>query len=196
MDKKFRRRYFGYRVFRGNGRHEEFSQLTDKAIKQAFYDDHITLKTLTKKVFYKIVAVDQRQNQSGFSEVFEMERPDIVPPASPYIKKIISGDKGLVINWVKSASEDVDKQLLYRNIKGLKDWALIKNISADSTFYIDQTVEPGMTYRYLLLAVDKAGNESKSISPVAGKFNGKKRDDLWILPKVKRRNKTKETFLQ
>ncbi len=187
---------FGYRVYRGNSRHEEFSQLTNKAIKQAFFYDHIALKTLTKKVFYKIVAVDQRQNQSGFSEIFEMERPDIVPPASPFIKKIISEDNGLDIKWIRSSSDDVDKQLLYRNIKGKKDWSLIKNISADSTHFFDQTVEPDMTYRYLLLAVDKAGNESKPTTPVAGKFNGRNRDNLWILPKVKRRNKTKETLLQ
>ena len=72
---------FGYRVFRANSLHEEFSQITAESVYANCFTDTISLKTLTKKVYYKILAVDQRQNWSAFSEVLEVGRPDVVPPA-------------------------------------------------------------------------------------------------------------------
>lgn len=186
---------FGYRVYRANSRREEFSQLTSKAIKQACFNDQINLKTLTKKVFYKIVAVDQRQNQSDFSEIMELERPDIVPPASPFIKTVKSVETGISLIWTRSSSNDVKTQVLYRNISGEKQWEIIKTLAADSSSFIDITVQPKKIYRYLLLAVDRAGNESKATQPVAGKYLGKKPASLWIIPKIKKVKKTKETFL-
>ncbi|WP_320020381.1 hypothetical protein [Labilibaculum manganireducens] len=186
---------FGYRVYRANSKKEEFSQLTSKAIKNPFYKDQISLKTLTKEVYYKIVAVDNRQNQSAFSEILELERPDIVPPASPFIKSIKSVDSGLEISWIRSASNDVVKQVVYRNTSGSREWELIKTESDTTTHFTDGRVLPDGIYKYILLAVDKAGNESKTIKPVAGKFIGNKLNDLWIVPHVKRDKKTKEFIL-
>lgn len=186
---------FGYRVYRANSKNEEFSQLTSKAVKNPFYEDQISLKTLTKEVYYKIVAIDQRQNQSAFSEVLELERPDIVPPASPFIKSIKSVNNGLKISWIRSASNDVVKQVIYRNRSGSREWELVKTESDTTTHFIDTNVVSDGIYKYILLAVDKAGNESKTIKPVAGKFIGSKFNDLWIVPRVKRDKKTKEAIL-
>jgi len=186
---------FGYRVYRANSKNEEFSQLTSKAVKNPFYKDQISLKTLTKEVYYKVAAIDQRQNQSVFSEILELERPDIVPPASPFIKSIKSVNSGLKISWIRSASKDVVKQVIYRNRSGSREWKLIKTESDSTTHFTDISVISGNIYKYILLAVDKAGNESKTIKPVAGKFIGSKLNDLWIVPCVKRDKKTKEVIL-
>lgn len=186
---------FGYRVYRANSRNEEFSQLTSNAIKQAYFADNINLKTLTKKVYYKIVAVDQRQNQSGFSKVLELDRPDIVPPASPLIKSTKSIDSGISLLWIKSPSTDVEKQVLYRNRNGSREWELLANLSAVSVQFTDTTVVGGTVYRYTLLAVDKAGNESKTSPFVAVKYIGKVERNLWIVPKIKKNKKTNEILL-
>ena len=62
---------YGYRVFRANSKHEEFSQITVESVFYSHYTDTISLQTLTKKVYYKILAVDQRQNWSEFSSILK-----------------------------------------------------------------------------------------------------------------------------
>ena len=180
---------YGYRVYRANSSREEFSQLTPAAIKTNSYVDTINLKTLTKKVFYKLVAVDQRQNKSPFSEVLELERPDIVPPAAPVIRKAESTKTGIHLKWNRSPSKDVEKQLVYRNQKGSHEWILVASLSPDSAQVHDEPPLSGLIYRYLLMAVDKAGNESKPAKPVAVKYAAPLQKDTWITPKVKHNKK-------
>lgn len=176
---------FGYRIFRANHIREEFSQLTVEPTPHNQYMDTISLKTLTKEVYYKVVAIDQRQNKSGFSEVLKLERPDIVPPAAPVIKKISSSANGITLQWHTSHSTDVAKQVLYRNRQGSREWEVVNTFLPDSTQTTDQPPLSGTIYRYLLIAVDKAGNESKPAAPVAGKYNAPKQQEVWMTPKVK-----------
>ncbi|MBI9064603.1 MAG: hypothetical protein JEZ14_21640 [Marinilabiliaceae bacterium] len=176
---------FGYRIFRANHIREEFSQLTVEPTPTNSYSDTINLETLTKEVYYKVVAIDQRQNKSGFSEVLKLERPDIVPPAAPVIKKISSSTNGITLQWHRSPSQDVEKQVLYRNRQGSREWEVVNTFLPDSTQTTDQPSLSGTIYRYLLIAVDKAGNESKPAAPVAGKYNAPKKQGVWITPKVK-----------
>ena len=182
----------GYRIYRANALHEEFSAITPKPVQDTVYNDFITIKTLTEKVYYKIKAYDKNQNQSEFSEILILERPDIVPPASPLIKKIVPSDSGVVITWVNSPSKDVEKILLYRNREGGANWKLINIFSPDSaSIYTDKPSEGGYTYRYLIIAVDEAGNESKPGKPVAAKYNPRQEKEEWIQPKIKNNKKNK-----
>ncbi|MCG8578920.1 MAG: hypothetical protein MI866_03335, partial [Bacteroidales bacterium] len=176
---------YGYRVYRANSSREEFSQLTAEAVLTNAYVDTINLKTLTKEVFYKVVAVDKRQNKSDFSEVLKVERPDIVPPASPLFKKATANENGVLLKWVQSPSNDVEKQVIYRNVKGSNEWLLLTSLAVDSTQYMDIPPQSGMIYRYIIMAVDKAGNESKPAKPLAVKYNAPRQKDTWITPEVK-----------
>ena len=176
---------FGYRVFRANHIKEEFSQITIETTLLNSYVDTISLKTLTKEVYYKVVAIDQRQNKSGFSEILKLERPDVVPPAAPVIKTIGSTPQGILLKWHPSPSNDVNKQVLYRNRQGSREWEVIKSFPPDSIQTTDQPPLSNTVYRYLLIAVDKTGNESKPASPVAGKYHAPKQKQVWIQPTVK-----------
>jgi len=152
---------FGYRVFRANSRHEEFSQITAEGVYTNSFTDTISLKTLSKKIYYKILAVDQRQNWSEFSAILEVDRPDIVPPAPPRIGSVYSVIEGIEVNWLLSPSPDVEQQLLYRNSESNRQWMLVKSFNNQSIQYTDTTVMPDVLYRYLLVVVDSAGNESQ-----------------------------------
>jgi len=177
---------YGYRIYRANAMHEEFSAITPKPVQDTVYTDFITVKTLTKRVFYKIRAYDQNQNQSEFSKVFEMKRPDVVPPVAPLIRNITPTDSGIVLKWANSSSVDVEKILLYRNRGGGANWELIKIMPPDSTSsLVDQPQEGGFIYRYIMLAVDEAGNESKPGKPASAKYNPQTKKLGWITPKVK-----------
>jgi fibronectin type 3 domain-containing protein len=164
----------GYRIFRANARHEEFSQLTGSTVLTNNYTDSINIKTLSKKVYYKILAVDQRQNWSGFSEILEVKRPDVVPPASPLITSINSTSDGIELEWNKSPGDDVMWQLIYRNKEGSHDWELIEKLTAEATTFKDSLVTPDVLYRYLVMAVDSAGNESKPGKAVGGRMPASK----------------------
>ncbi|MFW6267526.1 MAG: hypothetical protein ACOC1E_00180 [Marinilabiliaceae bacterium] len=161
----------GYRVFRANAQHEEFSQLTGSTVENNRYTDTINIETLTKKVYYKILAVDQSQNWSGFSEVLEVDRPDVVPPATPLITSVDGGDDGIELEWNRSPSTDVMTQLIYRNKEGNREWVLLDKLGAEPDAYRDSLAISETIYRYLVMAVDSAGNESKPGKAVAGKMN-------------------------
>ncbi len=177
---------YGYRIYRANATHEEYSSIIASPVVDTVYIDQVEIKTLTKNVFYKIKAYDLRQNQSAFSEVLMVERPDIVPPSPPLITSITPSDSGIVILWINSISEDVDKQLLYRNRVGSNDWKLIKTFyPVGDTMYNDVPDLNNAIYRYLLIAVDKAGNECKPLKPVSAKYAANTHKQVWITPKVK-----------
>lgn len=169
---------FGYRIFRANSRNEEFSQLTVESVYHNYYSDTISLHTLAKKVYYKILAVDQRQNWSAFSEVLEVNRPDVVPPAPPRISSVRSVDNGIEVSWVLSPSSDVEQQLLYRNNENNRQWQLIKIMDAKTTQFVDSMVLPDILNRYLFVVVDSAGNESKPGKAVGGKVSALKLEEV------------------
>lgn len=180
---------YGYRVFRANGANEEYSQITVKPLPDTVYIDKIDLHTLTKQVYYKVVAIDNRQNRSDFSAAFEMERPDIVPPSPAAIRGIRTTDTGIELTWYPSSSVDAATQYLYRNSNQNSQWTLIAQLAPADTVYRDTTVTE-MLYRYLLVTADKTGNESAPTKSVAAKYSKPLASAVWITPKVKLDKKT------
>lgn len=185
---------FGYRVFRANSLREEFSQITVESVYSNSYSDTISLHTLSKKVYYKILAVDQRQNWSEFSAILEVDRPDIVPPAPPRLGSVNSVIEGIEVNWVLSPSPDVEQQLLYRNSESNRQWMLVKSFNKQAIQYTDTTVMPNVLYRYLLVVVDGAGNESKPT-----KFSSQRFEPSlelgWIEPVIRRDSKSNRVLV-
>ncbi|MFL1897214.1 hypothetical protein ACJRPK_16040 [Aquimarina sp. 2-A2] len=158
----------GYRVFRGNLAKEEFSQLTQSPQMNPTYVDTVNIKSLNSKVFYKIVAVDQRYNLSPASEVLVLKKPDIIPPTPPVFKTFTT-DKGTVeLSWANSSSDDVAAHYIYRKQLSDPTWQLVFQ-AADLTdrSYEDTNVEEGNSYSYIIIARDESGLESQPGSPVS-----------------------------
>jgi len=160
----------GYRIYRANSKDDEFSQITVEPVKNTFYVDHINVKTLTKKIYYQLMAIDKRLNHSGFSEALEVERPDVVPPAPPAISKIKSTPQGVLIQWENSTSEDVAKHLIYRKAKGQDTAQLIKEFAITDTTktYTDSAGIANAIYYYTLVAQDRSGLKSVPTAEMAG----------------------------
>lgn len=161
---------FGYRVFRANATNEEYAQMTSKPIKDTVFIDHINLKTLTKKIFYQLMAIDKRQNHSVFSLPIEVERPDIVPPAPAIITNIKSSYNGVILTWENSSSNDVIKHLILRRGDGSKKSLIIKEIQISDTtkIFTDSTTSVDMRYYYSIIAEDKSGLHSIPTEELAG----------------------------
>ncbi|NOS94264.1 MAG: hypothetical protein HOP30_20305 [Cyclobacteriaceae bacterium] len=147
----------GYRVFRANSLNEEFVQITKDVIKEPVFEDSVSLNTLTRKIFYKVIASDLRYNLSDYSAPLVLVRPDIIPPSqSPFI---LSESKGTAIylRWEPSSSEDVSNYQIFRFNMGDTARLLLKELPKDTTSYRDELVELGKRYKYQLIVKDSTG---------------------------------------
>lgn len=153
---------YGYRIYTSNSTEHEFSGITPKPVRDTFYVDTITLKTLSRKIYYKIVALDVNFNHSAYSDAITLTRPDIVKPVSPLFKDYNVSDTSVFITFMESNSEDVAGHKITRKEKGSNEESSIfewKSGDRKSSFS-DKTVKAGKEYEYRIAATDSAGNES------------------------------------
>jgi uncharacterized protein len=149
----------GYRVYRSNYKSSEFSQITHTHLSGVNYTDTINVKSLDKKMYYKITALDNRYNESPFSLVYAVDKPDIVPPVPPVFTKFANTHAGIRLEWKNSSSEDVREHMLYRK-EGRGQWSLLKSFVRDSVGFLDSRVQSNVVYQYRIIAIDSMGNRS------------------------------------
>ncbi len=160
----------GYKVFFANQENHEFTAISNIVDVNQFVDT-VQLKTLTKYVFYKIVAVDQNYNHSGFSQVLKLKRPLKTPPVEPVILDYKITNAQIQFNWTDIANEDLLHYKVMRRAAGEKNWNLLtttKNIT-----YIDSTAGENKEWEYSIIAVDNTKLESTP-SFALGVKNGSK----------------------
>src|SRR5690606_26232345 len=87
----------GYRIFRSFDPKIEFSEVTKTTLKGEVYSDTIPVANLNKKIYYKLLAEDQRYNRSSFSEVLMIKIPDNIPPSPPLLKDYEVNTEGIRI---------------------------------------------------------------------------------------------------
>jgi uncharacterized protein len=169
---------FGYRVYRANSLKEDFVQVTRKAVLTAAFTDTIQVESLARKIYYKVVAVDNRYNPSAFSQPVELKRPDVLPPAPPSFTNVVSQPSGVYLTWNRSASTDVAKQEIYRSQAGQDNWARLAELPDTAHVYADASADAKVTYTYKVRAIDQVMLFSDS-KP----FSGKKLD-IGLMPSV------------
>ena len=167
----------GYRVFRSNRPDHEFMQITPAALQETNFVDTININTLTKNIYYRVKAIDLRDNQSSFGEILELKRPDIIPPVTPVIKEISAEKNGILITWYNSSSEDVIRHYIYRTAKFNDEKQQIAEILTSANFekistYLDKNIEGGETYIYQIVAEDDSNLRSALSSPIQAKAQG------------------------
>jgi fibronectin type 3 domain-containing protein len=159
---------FGYKVFRAGRLNEELSPLVDSIYMNAVYKDTVPIKFLNRKVYYAVAALDKRYNQSGYSVILELKRPDVVPPTSPVFSAYKVEDGQVKLSWVNCGDEDVAAHLLYRKARAdtSRKWVLLQTFRDGTQYYADQFTEGGQTYTYILMAKDSSGLESPPTQPI------------------------------
>ena len=173
----------GYRIYRSYNPNNEFSEVTRATLIKTSYADTIAAANLNRKIYYKILAEDQRYNRSQFSNVLTIEKPDNIPPSSPILNNYEVTTDGIILLWIPSSSVDVASHKVYRK-KGSAQEALWEKLhesssSNDSTF-IDSTVEEPSVYSYTVVATDSTGLESLPSKPINIMWNGRniKEEDI------------------
>ncbi len=162
----------GYTIYKANFQSDEFIQIPGEIRAETAYVDTIKLKNLTENIYYKISAMDKRFNQSKFSEVLVLKKPDKIPPVSAVFQSIKCDSIGIFLQWERSSSHDVVQHLLYRKSENDLDWVLVKMIEPNDTlgYFLDMDVKHRVQYSYTILAVDDDGLESPPASPLAIRF--------------------------
>jgi hypothetical protein len=157
----------GYRIFRKNDLNEELIERTRRIVLTNSYTDTVNIKTLTKYIYYSLTAVDNVFNNSTYSPVIKLKRPDIISPVPPLFVKTVHNNKHIELKWYNSTSDDVERYELLRIQHGTMQTEKIKEwLVADTTsFYSDTTATLGETYNYKLMVYDDSKNKSESLSP-------------------------------
>ncbi|MCA0959955.1 hypothetical protein LCL86_12925 [Muricauda ruestringensis] len=182
----------GYRVFRGNNKDEEYSQITVSPHQNTIYYDSVSVKNLNSKVYYQLIAVDQRFNMSEPSEILELKKPDFIKPTQPVFKSYNIKNSKVHLTWANSSSNDVVRHELYRKSSDSLGWKLVYTVDrmqypdsskqdADSSMqyagsrghlaegrkqWSDEDVVEGQQYTYTLIAIDDSELDSDPAPPL------------------------------
>ena len=159
----------GYKVYFANASGHVFSQVTIYPTPDTTFTDSITLHTLTKSIWYKIVAVDWNNNHSPYSPALSLKKPDLVAPVAPLAEKVYVDTAGVQIDWIQSSSEDVVRYIIYRKeAKGpWLPFASQRHDTSRARFHLtDASVKPFVAYSYTAEAVDDDSLHSGRPTPV------------------------------
>ncbi|MEZ4789813.1 MAG: hypothetical protein R2811_07325 [Flavobacteriales bacterium] len=158
----------GYRVFFANAADHNFNNLSPEPIQDTVFRDSIPLRTLTKDIFYRVVAVDRSFNHSPMSATLHLRKPDVVAPVAPVFERYAVTDSAVVLHFVPSSSSDVARHQLLRRSDTDTTWRELINWSVQETAraWTDHTVQAAHAYTYALFAVDSAGNRSARSVPL------------------------------
>lgn len=151
---------WGYMIDMANDSADVFSRVVGNPIADTFYRDTLSVKTLSKALFVRVVASDWAGNLSPVSPILRIDRPDLIPPSSPVFKRYKVDDGAVYLQWAPSVSPDVAAHRLWR--KSAKDaaWEKIADFIPIDIGYKDTSVQYGRTYTYRIEAEDEAGNVS------------------------------------
>lgn len=160
--------FIGYKLFMGYDTTVDMTLAHNGYLTQPIFRDTIELKTTNRKIYYKAISVDRRNNRSDFSRRLTVIKPDVLPPVEPQFIDVKSGPGSIDMKWYLSISKDVVEQRLFRKRRDTDQaWELIKiwSLDYDST-YADTGLEAYVDYAYTLTVIDSAGNESAPAHPV------------------------------
>lgn len=165
----------GYRIYKSNNPNVEFSEVTNATLLKDSYTDTVPAANLNKKIYYKILAEDQRYNKSTFSKILIVDKPDMIAPSPPVLRKYEVTEQGIRINWIPSSSADVISHIVYRRNAAENDvqWEKLFDSSAKDTTFLDEKELERNIYSYTVVAIDSSGYESQPANPVTVTWNGR-----------------------
>lgn len=159
--------FMGYQVLKANSKEHDFS-----VIEETFKDslghttftiyDSTTLNTLTKNIYYELIAFDYHFNQSKASKIIELKKRDTIPPVSPVITDFSITDTSVIIHFANSSSEDAVQNILLRKEVGKEKFdSVFYNSNNSVAEFNDTKIISGKTYQYAMIAKDDGGLLSK-----------------------------------
>lgn len=154
--------FIGYNIYRGNesGRHDELP-LNKEPVAATSYKDASALNGRT--YYYVVRSVDRVAPpwQESPDSIESAASPrDMTPPDKPSKLTAVPGVDRVFLTWNENKERDLAGYHVYRSIRSGKDRDRLTDKPLNRTTYSDTTVKAGVTYYYVITAVDTSGNES------------------------------------
>jgi uncharacterized protein len=130
------------------------------------FTDTVEVNTLTRHVFYKVTAVNNRYIPSAFSPLITLTRPDRVPPAAPQIVAVFVNDSSVSLTWAVSPSSDVRSHIVQRRTQPDTVWKQVRVLGRSDSMLVEKDLPSNRMYEYAVEAVDSSGLHSPMSTPV------------------------------
>jgi len=150
----------GYRVFRSVNRDYEFIQVTDTPTVYNGFVDTLNLSSLDSKIYYKVVAVDDQYNHSGFSDVLQVSRPDTIAPTKALLTRADYSQGRVQLQWEPSSSRDVEKQYLMYRSRGQQSWDILDSLQGSKNEYSTPLPDTTRSWQFAIQTLDDNGLSS------------------------------------
>lgn len=157
---------YGYRIYVANAPEHHFSVLTSVPVRDTVFVDSLSLNTLTRRIYYKISALDYNFNHSKPSEMLILLKPDTVRPSAPLISSYLISDTAVWFKIVESSASDVSRHIMLRKAEGSTTWEEVGVWFSGQkrTDFKDDKLSAGKGFTYSIVAEDSAGNRSHRVS--------------------------------
>jgi fibronectin type 3 domain-containing protein len=163
MDGSHYEGFVGYNVYRGTeqGRYGE-AALNTEPLRTNSYKDTTVVNDRT--YYYMVRSVDSPAlpwKESIDSTAASATPRDQTPPNRPMGITVVPGVNRVFLTWNENKERDLAGYRVYRSTRTAKDsYELLTAALLNRTTFSDTSVAGGVTYYYVVTAVDKAGNES------------------------------------
>ncbi len=157
------RGFVGYLIYRASepGQYGTTS-LNNEPVTATTYTDTSALNG--KRYFYRVRSVDSpvRPWHESLDSVEVSATPkDMTPPSAPTGLTVVPGIGRVFLTWNENSERDLEGYNVYRSTRRGTGYERLNDTPRKRSTYSDDTVRQGMTYYYVVTAVDKSGNESK-----------------------------------
>lgn len=169
---------YGYRVYFANQLDHDFIQKTGRRIEDTVYTDTISRKTLTRYVYFYVVAEDYSHNFSKPSDTIAVPIPDIIPPGIAVLQDYTQTDESVTFKWLQSTSEDVAFYYIYRKFDNEQQWKCVRIITPeelqpeDTIVFTDYPDPSSKNYNYCIEVLDDGKLSSGKTGQTTVRFRG------------------------
>ena len=148
-----------YNIYRSSTSGSGYIKQNNSPVTGSNYTDNLVL--IGQTYYYIVTAVDVSWNESGYSNQSSAAAiANTIPPAAPTGLAAASGNGYISLNWNDNSESDLAGYNVYRGISSGGPYSKINVSMAVNSSYTDGGAATGMTYYYVVTAVDTALNES------------------------------------
>jgi len=150
----------GYRIYRSEDP-KQFppAPLNQEPLQKPEFDDRDF--QFGRTYYYAVSAVASREKpvaESLASPPLEVSPVDTFPPGMPQKLNAVAAESAVLLLWAAPGDRDVAGYRVFRREKGAPSWQPLSHEPVVALSYRDEKAEPGKTYQYQVIAVDKSGN--------------------------------------
>ena len=157
-----RQGFVGYNVYRGTAPGQEAgAPINAEPVRSPSYTDRTAMNDTP--YYYRVRAVDSPVvpwKESLDSDEVSATPKDVTPPDPPTGVTVVPGIGRVFLTWKENKERDLDGYYVYRATRHGGQYERLTDKLIRRTTYSDESVKQGMTYYYVITAVDKSGNES------------------------------------